>query len=77
MGDALVGATNAAEKAGHLMHNNIMGGAGAYLSSLKRIGWNANGISEIVDEKGNGLILGKDCDPKMLIRLAGRASERR
>ena len=51
MEDALKGATFAAEKAGHLIHNNIMGGAGAYLSSLKRIGWHAKGISEIVDEK--------------------------
>ena len=38
MKDAMEGATAAADKAAHLVHNNIMGGAGAYLSSLKRIG---------------------------------------
>ena len=36
---AIRGAAKAAASAGHLEHGNVAGGAGAYLSSLKRIGW--------------------------------------
>ena len=34
-------------------------------------------LPSVVDEKGNMLSLGHGCDPKMLLRLAGRALSRR
>ena len=74
---ALRGAAKTAEHAGHLKHSNIVGGAGAYLSSPQRIGWHANGIRGVPTEKGCSLVLGDNCDPKMLLRLAGSALERK
>ena len=77
MDEAFQGAAHAAKQAGHLMHSSVAGGAGAYLSSLKRIGWQAPSISSIITEKGCSLMLGANCDPKMLLRLASVALERR
>ena len=74
---AFHGAADAAQQAGHLVHSNVAGGAGAYLSSLKRIGWQAQDISSIITEKGCSMRLGVNCDPKMLLRLASTALERK
>ena len=74
---ALLGAEAAAERAGHLEHSNISGGAGAYLSSLKRIGWQARGVAEVITENGSVMTLGGNCDPKMLLRMAGGALGRK
>ena len=70
---ALQGAAAAVEMSGRLEHSNVSGGAGAYLSSLKRIGWHARGSNAVVTEQSIILTLGGNCDPKMLLRLASAA----
>ena len=72
---AIRGASRTAEGAGHLRHCSVEGGAGAFLSSLSRIGWRARGIDEVVTVSGLNLKLGEDCDPKMLLRLARKDLE--
>ena len=77
MGAALRGAAKAAVSAGHLQHSQVAGGAGAYLSSLERIGWHSTGIDSVITERGQELKLGGECDPIMLLRLASTALDRK
>ena len=74
---ALNSAGKSAERAGHLQHCQIAGGASAYLSSLRRIGWKSLGVDGVVTDREQTLRLGIDGDPKMLLRLACSALERR
>ena len=74
---ALSQAEEMAERAGHLHHCHVAGGAGAYLSSLRRIGWKMLGVDGVVTDREQTLRLGVDCDPKMLLRMASSALERR
>ena len=67
---ALKHAEEKAEREGHLHHCHVSGGAGAYLSSLKRIGWEAIGVDAVRTDREQTLRLGVDCDPKMLLRMA-------
>ena len=54
---------------------NCEGGAGAFLSSLERIRWRADGIGSCLVGNGTSFELGSDGDPKMLMRLARRDLE--
>ena len=73
--DALRGASKAASTAGHLLHDCANGGASAYLSALQRVGWKACDFQTIELASGRRLELGRNCDPKMLLRLASQAIE--
>ena len=67
---ALRRAARNARNAGHLAHACAEGGAGAFISSMSRIGWRAVAIDRYITSKGVTFSLGQNCDPKMLFRLA-------
>ena len=50
-------------------HTAVQGGAGAYVAALLRVGWKASAIDVIVDQQGETLHLGQECDVKMVLRL--------
>ena len=72
---ALRRAEKSIETAGHLAHSAVEGGAGAYLSSLKRIKWSCKGLNTVLRADGTPFTLGSDGDPKMALRLARRDLE--
>ena len=57
------------------MHSAVEGGAGAYLSSLRRIKWRNKRLDCVLLGNGISFTLGADGDPKMAMRLARRDLE--